>query len=170
MQGPLVQLKNVDVSLNGRLVLKQLNWQLLPGQHWAVLGGNGAGKSTFLKLVRGEVWPDPGRGERIYRLHGQQQRAAVGIKEQMPLVSPEAQDRYLQIDWKLRTQDVIHSGFRGTDYLYHKPTARQRKHAAVIIKRLGIDTLLQRDVQSLSTGELRRVLIARALVSEPPIL
>jgi len=170
MQEPLVQLKNVDVSLNGRLVLKQLNWQLLPGQHWAVLGGNGAGKSTFLKLVRGEVWPDSGRGERIYRLHSKQQRAAVGIKEQMPLVSPEAQDRYLQIEWKLRTADVIHSGFRGTDYLYHKPTARQRKRADAIIKLLGIESLLDRDVQSLSTGELRRVLIARALVSRPAVL
>jgi molybdate transport system ATP-binding protein len=166
---PLVELNSVNVSLSGSRVLTAINWSLLPGQHWAVLGGNGSGKSTFLKLVRGEVWPEPGRGRRIYRLHGEQ-RTAVGIKERMPLVSPEAQDRYLQIEWTHRALDVIYSGFAGTDYLFRKPTATQRARANELIRWLGIKGLLRRNVQELSTGELRRVLIARALASRPKVL
>jgi len=133
------------------------------------LGDNGSGKSTFLKLVRGEVWPEPGRGTRIYRLGGEQ-RTAVGIKEQMPLLSPEAQDRYLQIEWTHCVLEVIYSGFAGTDYLFRKPASSQRKIAKGIIDLLGAQSLLRRNVQELSTGELRRVLIARALVSRPKVL
>ena len=134
-----------------------------------MLGVNGSGKSTFLKLVRGEVWPEPGRGSRIYRLGGEQ-RTAVGIKEQMPLVSPEAQDRYLQIEWTHRVLEVIYSGFAGTDYLFRKPVAAQRARASQLIRLLGVERLLSRNVQELSTGELRRVLIARALASRPKVL
>jgi molybdate transport system ATP-binding protein len=166
---PLVELNNVNVFISGSRVLAEIRWTLLSGQHWAVLGANGSGKSTFLKLVRGEVWPEPGRGTRIYRLGGEQ-RTAVGIKEQMPLVSPEAQDRYLQIEWTHRALEVIYSGFAGTDYLFHKPTAAQRAIANKLIRLLGVEGLLQRNVQELSTGELRRVLIARALVRRPKVL
>jgi molybdate transport system ATP-binding protein len=167
---PLVELNNADVSLQGSRVLAGINWRLFPGQHWAVLGGNGSGKSTFLKLVRGEIWPEPGRGVRIYRLGDGKQRTAVGVKEQMPLVSPEAQDRYLQIEWTHRVREVIYSGFAGTDYLFRKPTATQRAIASEFIRLLGIEGLVDRNVQELSTGELRRALIARALVSRPKVL
>jgi molybdate transport system ATP-binding protein len=166
---PLVELNDVNVSHFGSRVLTKIRWSLLPGQHWAVLGANGSGKSTFLKLIRGEVWPEPGRGTRIYRLGGEQ-RTAVGIKEQMPLVSPEAQDRYLQIEWTHRVLEVIYSGFAGTDYLFRKPTAAQRARANQVIRLLGVEGLLRRNVQELSTGELRRVLIARALASRPRVL
>ena len=169
MTAPLVELNDVNVSLSGWRVLTAISWSLFPGQHWAVLGGNGSGKSTFLKLVRGEVWFESGRGVRIYRLGGEQ-RTAVGIKEQMPLVSPEAQDRYLQIEWTHRVLEVIYSGFAGTDYLFRKPTPAQRALANKLIRSLGVEGLLRRNVQELSTGELRRVLIARALTSRPKVL
>lgn len=166
---PLVELHNVDVSLPGRLVLGGLTWALFPGHHWAVLGGNGSGKSTFLKLVRGEIWPAPGRGRRVYRMPGEQ-TTAVGIKEQMPLVSPEMQDRYLQIEWKHRSREVIYSGFSGTDYMFREPSRAQRQAAHAVIDLLDVGSLLRRNVQELSTGELRRVLIARALVTRPRVL
>jgi molybdate transport system ATP-binding protein len=170
MREPLIELKDVDVRLDGRRVLTRANWQLLSRQHWAVLGGNGAGKSTFLKLVRGEVWPAAGRGERIYRLDQSEQRTAVGVKEKIPLVSPEAQDRYLQLNWSLRAIDVIYTGFHGTDYLYKLPTRQQRQRTTGVVGLLHIEQVVRRNVQSLSTGELRRVLIARALVARPKIL
>jgi molybdate transport system ATP-binding protein len=166
----LIELRNVGVVLSGRPVLFDMEWSLRPGEHWAVLGGNGSGKSTFLKLLRGEIWPAPGRGERIYRLDGEEQRTAVDVKEQMPLVSPEAQDRYLQLEWRHRVIDVVHSGFGGTDYLFGKPGKTERARASEVTRLLGIEMLSNRDVQSLSTGELRRVLIARALVARPKIL
>src|ERR1044071_3701847 len=96
MHAPLIELRDVDVALAGKTVLRDLTWQLCPGENWTVLGANGSGKSTFLKLLRGEVWPIPGKGERTYRLAGERQTTAVKVKEQISLVSTEMHDRYLQ--------------------------------------------------------------------------
>jgi molybdate transport system ATP-binding protein len=170
MDAPLIEFDNLEVCLDGRRVLRNVSWRLWSGQHWAVLGANGAGKSTFLKLIRAEISPVPRKGRRIYRLDGQPQRTAVGVKERIPLVSPEAQDRYLQLDWKRRVGEVIHSGFAGADYAYGELRAVQRQLAAGWAEEFGVDHLWRRDVQELSTGELRRVLIVRAVVSRPPVL
>jgi molybdate transport system ATP-binding protein len=167
---PLIQFDNVDVRLEGEPVLTNLSWRLYPGEHWAVLGGNGAGKSTFLKLIRAEVSPAPGKGQRLYRLDGAPQCTAVGIKELIPMVSPEGQDRYLQLEWKRRVDEVIYSGFAGRDYLYARPSAAEHAIAMPLVEQFGIAHLLKRDVQLLSTGELRRILIVRALVRQPRVM
>jgi len=171
MKRPLIRLENVDVALDGNTVLRGISWRLMPGEHWAVLGGNGSGKSTFLRLIRGELWPAPGSGgRRNYAFDGEEQTTAVGIKERIALVSPEVQARYLQQEWKLTGLRVVHSGFGGGDYLYRRLTSQELKRARQMVKLLKIEPLLPRDVQTLSTGELRKLLIARALVNSPPVL
>ncbi len=170
MTKPLIQLENVDVVLDGQTILRGVNWRLRPGEHWAVLGGNGAGKSTFLRLVRGELWPAPGRGRRIYRFDGDEQTTAVGVRERIGSVSPELQQRYLQQEWRLTGLQVVLSGFFNTDYVHQRPDARQRARAVALARRLGVENLLRRNAQELSTGELRKLLIARALAGRPQVL
>lgn len=167
---PLIQLEDVDVAVDGKTILRGINWRLRPGEHWAIIGGNGSGKSTLLKLIRGELWPAPGRGRRVYAFDGDKQTTAVGIKEKIALVSPELQSRYLQQEWKLSGLQVIHSGLGGGDYVYRRLTSLQHKKADSIIRLLGVEKFLSRNVQELSTGELRKVLIARALAGAPLVL
>ena len=167
---PLIKLENVDVALEGKLILRNINWRLRSGEHWAILGGNGSGKSTLLKLIRGELWPAPGCGRRVYAFDGDAQTTAVGIKEKIALVSPELQSRYLQQEWSLTGLQVIHSGFGGGDYVYQPPTTIQRQWAESIIRLLDVEPFLARNAQELSTGELRKVLIARALAATPRLL
>src|SRR6266545_4892759 len=155
--GPLIELRNVDVVLNGTTVLHKVTWALCKGEHWIVRGANGSGKSTFLRLLRGEVWPAPNLGERIYRLDGDTQTTAIEVRRHIPLISPELQERYLQQDWRLSGRAVIQSGFAQTDMLYTKLTHQQRQRAEVLAERFGITSLLDRDAQTLSTGELRKV-------------
>jgi len=170
MKRPLVSLHDVDVALDGKTILRGVSWRLLPGESWAILGGNGSGKSTLLRLIRGELWPAPGRGKRLYALDGKEQTSAVGVKKAMPLVSPELQQRYLQQEWRLTARQVIESGFGGGDYVYQRLTASQKKQVEKTARLMGAEHLLRRNAQELSTGELRRVLIARALVSSPRVL
>ncbi len=170
MTQPLIELHHVDVALNGKTVLRDLSWCLRSGEQWAVLGPNGSGKSTFLKLIRGELRPQPGSGRCIYRIDGMEQSTAISVKERISVVSPELQDRYLQEEWRLTGWQVVCSGFRNGDYVYEAVNARQKRFAAQIIDLLGIGSLLRRNVQQLSSGELRKVLIARALVGKPAVL
>jgi len=78
MAEALIELRDVDVALNGATVLRDVTWSLQRGEHWMIRGGNGSGKSTFLRLLRGEVWPAPNRGIRIYRLDGSTQKTDGG--------------------------------------------------------------------------------------------
>src|SRR5436305_15203010 len=113
---PLIELQHVDAALNGSTVLRDLNWQLHAGENWAVLGANGSGKSTFLKLVRGDLWPVPRVGRRIYRFQAEEAFTAISARQFVSLVSPELQDRYLQQEWRLSALQVVHSGFKNGDY------------------------------------------------------
>src|SRR6185503_6737853 len=88
---PLIELQNIDVAIDGTPILRDLTWQLHSGEHWIISGRNGSGKSTFLKLLRGDVSPVPKKGWRFSRLGGIQQSTAVGLKERIALVSPELQ-------------------------------------------------------------------------------
>ncbi|HUR47173.1 MAG TPA: ATP-binding cassette domain-containing protein [Candidatus Saccharimonadales bacterium] len=168
----LLKLRNVDVALGGKPVLHALNWEMQKGENWAILGGNGSGKSTFLKLVRGELWPAPGsKGERLYFYDEQWQRSPLGMRDNVGFLSPEMQERNLQQEWTLTVEEVLLSGFFNSDYLPKRPISRKaREQARSLASRLQITPLLKRNVQQLSTGELRRVLIGRALVSRPMLL
>lgn len=170
MNEALIELRDVDVALNGAIVLRQVTWNLHAGEHWLVRGANGSGKSTFLRLLHADVWPAPNRGERIYRLDGATQMTAIEVRSHIALISPETQERYLQQEWRMTGRDVIHTGFAQTDMLYVPLTNRQKKAAESLARQLGIAALLDRDMQTLSTGELRKILIARAVVGAPNLL
>jgi len=167
----LIQIQDVNVTLNGRKVLSRICWRLLPGEHWVFVGPNGSGKSTLLKLIRGELWPDPaGHGSRAYALDGVAHPSPIGVREKIALVSPELQERYLRQDWNLNGQEMILTGFLNTDLLYQKPTSFQRERVDKIIREFGLETLSRKQIQRMSAGELRKLLVARALVNAPRVL
>ena len=167
---PLIELRGVDVALGGATILHGVNWTLRAGEHWLVRGANGSGKSTFLRLLRGEVWPAPQRGERLYHFDGSTQTTAIEVRHHIALVSPETQERYLQQEWRMTGRDVIHTGFAQTDMLYVRLTRAQKTCTEKLARQLAITDLLDRDMQTLSTGELRKILVARAVVGAPRLL
>lgn len=169
-QESLIEFEKLSASLGGRRILHDLDWQLRPGEYWVVLGPNGCGKTTFLKLLRGDISPDPEKGRRSYFWNGKKSASPVFAKEEIAFVSPELQERYLRIEWQRSAWDVVLTGFHGTDYLYRELTHAQKSAARKIIERLEIVWLMKRDVQTLSQGELRKVLVARALVGRPKVL
>ena len=166
----LVSFRSVNASLDGRRVLRGLEWELKPRENHVLLGPNGCGKTTFLKLIRGEISPEPDGGDRCYRIGGRTSGSPVFAREKIAFVSPEVQERYLGLEWDRAAFEVVLTGFRNTDYLYEDVTRRQAAEARSLCERLDISQLLDRDVQTLSQGELRRVLVARALVGNPALL
>lgn len=166
---PLISLDQARVTLGSVPALAGVTWDLDRGAHWAVIGPNGSGKSTFLRLVRGELHPDQKNGgQRIYRLAGSEQRTPIGLRQRMGLVSSELQERYLYHEWNIPALSVVLSGFFDTPLLYESPTPGQQERARRILALLGIEELADRPFLSLSQGQARKVLLARALAPLEP--
>jgi len=166
----MIILHSVNVALAGHKVLHDLNWELKPGEHWAIIGANGSGKTSFLRLLAGSLWPAPGPGTRRYDFGGELQTDAVLALGKITLVGHELQDRYTRLGWNFDAADVVLSGLARTDVPRRLPDAPDRIRARGLLRQLKILHLADRPFLELSRGEQRRVLIARGLAFKPAIL
>ncbi len=168
---PLVTLDRVDVRLGDAAVLSDVSLSLHAGDGLGVLGANGSGKSTLLRLLRGEVWPHPSSpGRRLFHGPDGAFESPIGVRERLALVAPEAQDAYLRRDWELPVEVVIRSGFSDAVWPSEAATPAQAARVRQVAEELGIGHLLGRTVTTLSRGEGRKVLLARALAPDPAAL
>ncbi|WP_045234511.1 ATP-binding cassette domain-containing protein, partial [Deinococcus pimensis] len=165
---PLVRLSDVSVTVDGREALVGVSWTLRRGETWAVTGPNGAGKSTFFRVVAGLTWPSS--GERTYGFSGRETRSPLAARERVALVSPEASDWYLRHDWALTAAQVVTSGVTRTPLPAFPAVAAHETRARAVLAELGLSHLSERDVRTLSQGQRRRVLLARALAGSPDVL
>jgi molybdate transport system ATP-binding protein len=166
----LVELKDASYGPRKSLILKELNWSLAPGQHWAVLGANGAGKSTFLRLVRGEIWPRIDGGSRLYHLNGQREESPIAFRQASALVSAELLDRYQRREWNLTALQTVCTGFNESVYLQEEASPDEQRAARQALAQVGLADKEREPLLRLSRGQIKRVLIARALVRQPKVL
>src|SRR6185312_8806630 len=164
-------LEHVRLERNGRLVLEDVTWSVRPGERWVLAGGNGAGKTQLLKIVAGSVWPTPtGRESRRYRWKGGLWRTPQEIQEQIAYVGPERQDKYTRYGWNYTVRQVVATGVQRTDIPLLSVSQADRKRVAAVLRRLRIEALADRRFLTLSYGERRLTLLARALASRPKML
>lgn len=162
-----VEMKNVFVKYNGREVLHNINWQVKKGERWNVSGHNGSGKSTLLSLITADnpqafandiylFDKKRGSGETIWE-----------IKKKIGFVSPELHHYF---DRSISCFDVIASGFFDTIGLFRKISEQQKKDVLRILQIFKISAFERKPLGALSQGQQRIVLLARALVKNPPLL
>jgi molybdate transport system ATP-binding protein len=161
-----VSLRGVYLRRAARVVLHDITWELQPGQRWALIGSNGAGKTQLLKLLSGDVWGVPGMGKLSYRVAGQE-IDLIEAKSRIAYLGGERQDKYARYGWNLKVRDVVITGLHATDLLLRSPTSGEIKRAGATLRAAGITRLAARDFLTLSYGEKRLALLARALVQEP---
>lgn len=166
-----IELGGVNVRRGDRVILDDIEWRIQSGEHWGVFGPNGCGKSTLMKLLRGEVWPSqPSRGKRVYLVDGEPQTSPLGAKKLIGYVSPELHDAYLRHEWNPSVEETIASGFSDSVWVYSALDALRQKQLLETAERIGVSELLKRNFLELSQGQARRVLLARALVKQPALL
>ena len=165
---PLFSLRDAQVVRAGKTILSVDRFDLAEGEHVALLGPNGAGKSTFIQLLTREIFPLY-REEPPVRFRGQARPLLSDIKQALGIVSATMHD---QVRVHLPVSDIVCGGIFGTLGLpnHVEATTEQRAQALDALERLGIADLAERDVLTLSTGQVRRVLVARELMSDPKIL
>jgi molybdate transport system ATP-binding protein len=156
----------VSVRRGERWALRAVSWSLCGGERWALVGGNGAGKTQLLKLLATEVWPTPDEGEVQYRSVGRP-LTRIEAKPLLAYLGAEAQDRYVRHQWNPTVADLLATGLHGTDLLLGPVTAAERRVIRSILDASGLAPLADRRFLSLSYGQKRLALLARALARRP---
>ena len=166
-----MQLKRVRLRRAGRSVLRDVNWRIRPGERWILAGANGAGKTQLLKLVAGSIWPTPGAGEtRRYLWRGELWTTPREVQEEIAYVGAERQDKYERYAWDYTVRQVIGTGLKRTDIPLHPLSVADERRIERTLKALAIEQLAERNFLSLSYGERRLTLLARALAARPGLL
>lgn len=165
--GYAVRMKHVNVQYNNRKILDNISWEVCNGDRWSLSGPNGSGKSTLLSLINADN-PQAYANE-IYLFD---KRKGTGesiwdIKKRIGFVSPEL---HLYFDTSMNAFDVVASGLFDTIGLFRMLNEVQEKLVSNCIKLLRIEHLARKFLFQLSNSEQRLVLLARALVKDPPML
>ena len=162
---PLVLLAAVNLYVDYRAVLRDVNFALHAGERWAVFGANGAGKSSVLKLLYGDY--SPALGGTIERAGCPRGTPIDAWKRRVGYVSPELQSDYA-VD--VSVFDLVASGRHASIGLVDAASAADRNNTLKWLKFFALSSLAKRRPRELSYGQMRRALIARALACDPQLL
>lgn len=165
-----LRIHDAVVRRNGVDILAIQDLILGEGESMAILGPNGSGKSTFISLITREALPLY-REEPPVLFRGQPRAVLSDIRRALGIVSATMQR---EISVHLPVRDIVAGGATGTlglPFHVNEDRANQAREAAAgPMELLGISDLADRDVMTLSTGQARRVLIARSLISDPDVM
>ena len=168
----LLQIDQASVMQGERLVLDRLSLCIAAHQHTAILGPNGSGKSSLVKLVTRQLYPlAQGQGVASVRIFGHERWAVAELRRLIGIISPSVQLDYTS-DTPVEVFDAVVSAFFAARGLtrQHRVTESMRESAHEALAQVGAAHLGGRAMVTLSTGEARRVMIARALVHRPRAL
>lgn len=167
---PLLEVRGAQVVRDGRTILDIDEFVIREGEHLAILGPNGAGKSTLIGLLTREIlplWADP----YPVRFRGEERPEVAKSRKLLGVVSSSWQNT---VAVHLPVAEVVVGGRYGAlgipPHLQGRITDDDWAAAHAAMRELGIEQYAERDMMTLSTGEARRTLIARALVHDPAVL
>jgi iron complex transport system ATP-binding protein len=166
MAGEVLRLSGVRIVRNGTTLLDGIDWTVRPSEKWAVLGPNGAGKTTLLSVAAARLFPTAGTvhalGERLGTVDVFELRPRIGLASAALAERVPPAERVLDV--------VLTAGYAvfGRHDEVYEPADELR--ARRLLEQLGCRALIDRTFGVLSEGERKRVLIARALMTDPELL
>ncbi|MEO8561716.1 MAG: ATP-binding cassette domain-containing protein [bacterium] len=168
---PLISLTNVTVVRDAdalRPALDDVSLSIGAGEHVCILGPNGCGKSTLIKTITRECYPLSRPGTSV-RILGRDRWNVFELRTLLGIVTP---DLLAACSTEATGRDVVLSGFFSSTRIFpnHSPDPTQLALADALLARFGVAHLAERPVARMSSGEAKRVLIARALVHSPTSL
>ncbi len=161
----ILEVSGLRVERGRTVILHDIAWRVARGEHWAVLGANGSGKTSLLKALTGFLSPTKGEFSVLSRRYGasdwRELRLKIGV-----VTSAFA----MSIPFSEVALDTVISGKFAQLDLWHRVSQADRAAGLRLLKRIGLAHLAAREWAYLSQGERQRVLIARALMAKPRLL
>lgn len=161
----IIDFEHVYYRRSGKEILADITWQVQEGEHWIILGLNGAGKTTLLNMLNGYIFPSEGKAKVLEYTFGQS--IIADLRKSIGWISNALQQDIPPHDTSL---EIVLSGKFASIGLWDHVTEDDIAQANAIIDKLGISALRDRAYSGLSQGERQKVLIGRALISNPRIL
>ena len=162
-----LRMEKVKVHYGSRTILQDIDWEIKNGEKWALFGPNGSGKSTLLSLVYADNPQSYANTLYLFDKKRGSGESIWDIKKRIGYVSPEMHLYYRQ---NVSTLKIVGSGFFDSIGLYQQCSEEQETLALAWMRLFGIDHLRDRMFQTLSSGEQRLVLLARAFVKDPDLI
>jgi iron complex transport system ATP-binding protein len=160
-----LSLTNVSLERQNKKLLNNVTWQVNKGEHWAILGLNGSGKTSLLKLITAEYWTSQGSVEVLGNKFGgtdiSNMRTKIGI------VGSFIAER---LSPHMLAEKIVLTGKYKSSILYTEYGEKELEEARQMLISIGGEHLLGRIYASLSQGEKQLLLIARSLMESPEIL
>jgi iron complex transport system ATP-binding protein len=161
----VIRLTGVSLEYEGKQALTGVDWTVKSGESWALIGANGAGKTSIMSIINGYRWPTSGEVEVIGRRFGETDLRE--LRRHVGMVSA-----YLEgwIPGDERVIDLVVSGKYGATKMWVPPTPGERRRASSLLRLLGCQEHLGKKMAELSQGEKQKVMIARTLMTKAKLL
>lgn len=171
---PLIEIRDVTVRREQTTILDKISLRVPRHRHTAILGANGSGKSSLLKLLTRDFYPSatPGETQGQVEILGQSQWQLAQLRRRMGIVSPLLDAEFARgRTGRMSVAETIASGFTATALREFGPVLDEKVTEAVAAAAdsVGAASLMNQSIAQLSTGQRRRVMIARAIVHKPDI-
>lgn len=161
------RMEHVSIQYGSRTILKELDWEVKNGEKWALFGPNGAGKSTLLSLIYADNPQSYANALYLFDRKRGSGESIWDIKKRIGYVSPEMHLFYME---NVPVLHIVGSGFFDSIGLYRKCSDQQQEVALAWMRVFGIEELKDRSFLTLSSGQQRLALLARAFVKDPDLI
>ena len=168
----MLKIDHATVRRNGINILDDISIEISEGEHTAIIGPNGSGKSTLIKLITRHIYPAAhSDGRSAVSIFGQTTWNVFDLRKLLGIITPELQTAFTAAGGITGIDAVLSGYFSSQGTFSHQLVTDEMRHDALAaLDDMGASHLAEKTLETMSTGESRRVLIARALVHRPRAL
>lgn len=157
---PIIKLENISAAYDGRVVLRNVNLTVAADDYLGIIGPNGGGKTTLIKIILGLKKQTSGK-VRFYRDGKEVKNITMGYLPQYSKIDK---------DFPISVYEVVLSGLASQKKIFRPYSRAQTQQVDKTLEEMQLEELKRRPINALSGGQLQRVLLARALVSSPDVI
>jgi len=164
----IIEFENIDVGYDENIILKDLNLKIKEKEHFVILGANGSGKSTLMKLIQSQIYPRYTK-EFKKEIFGKSRYSIFELRKELGVITNDLHNYFEKEAGYMNGFEVVLSGYYSSIGIFtHQDfTNEQIKKAKEVMTFLEIEDLKYKKVSAMSTGQLRKCIVGRALIHDP---